>query len=339
MEGINFSHFWKIFVSDFIDVQDGKITVEDEVKDYHPIVQRGLCKLGWTYEQDLFHHFSLGRKNERPDFFIKYGHSLKHNQGIPVEVKMPNNVMDEENREQLIEYMRLSDSNIGIYIGEHVRVFYRPSLEDDLKIVIDAAFASEDLAGFLFAELFFSATFNTNSLKRELSRYYELEKMIDEKRLADFDNSTIPEGWLADRYNKRTYLQPSNSANGVGRKNKNQTPKRTPFNGAAAGSIEAGMFTNLQHTMNQGVEQELNTNNQRSIRLPSPEIPYYEYQLIGQYRNSFPNMTTQDWAEMAFVEKLYHDKIIPEDYYIARITEIRNRPLRGQRKGMKTPQT
>ena len=91
MANINFSHFWKNFASDFIEVQEGNITVEDEVKDYHPIVQHSFCKLGWTYEQDLFHHFSLGRKNERPDFFIKYNHSLKHNQGIPVEVKMPNN--------------------------------------------------------------------------------------------------------------------------------------------------------------------------------------------------------------------------------------------------------
>ena len=96
MANINFSHFWKSFASDFIEVQEGNIAVTDEVKDYHPIVQRGLCKLGWTYGQDLFHHFSLGRKNERPDFFIKHNQSLNHNQGIPVEVKLPYNVMDEE---------------------------------------------------------------------------------------------------------------------------------------------------------------------------------------------------------------------------------------------------
>ena len=206
MANINFSHFWKSFVSDFIEVQEGKITVTDEVKDYHPIVQRGLCKLGWAYEQDLFHHFSLGRKNERPDFFIKFDQSLKHNQGIPVEVKLPYNVMEEENREQLIEYMRLSDSNIGIYIGEHVRVFYRPSLEMDLKIVIDAAFTNEDLAGIVFAELFFSATFNIESLKAELNKYYELERLIDEKRFEDYDNSIVSEKWLADRYDKRAIL-------------------------------------------------------------------------------------------------------------------------------------
>ena len=212
MANINFSHFWKSFVSDFIEVQEGKITVEDEIKDYHPIVQRGLCKLGWTFEQDLFHHYSLGRKNERPDFFIKYDNSLKHNQGIPVEVKLPNNVMDEENREQLIEYMRLSDSNIGIYIGEHVRVFYRPSLEKDLKIVLDAAFANEDLAGVVFAELFFCATLDLESLKTELNKYYELERLIDEKRLTDFDNSIVSEEWLADRYDKRSCLHQTKSS-------------------------------------------------------------------------------------------------------------------------------
>ena len=225
MANINFSHFWKSFVSDFIEVQEGKITVTDEVKDYHPIVQRGLCKLGWTYEQDLFHHYSLGRKNERPDFFIKHDQSLNHNQGIPVEVKLPYNVMDEENREQLIEYMRLSDSNIGIYIGEHVRVFYRPSLEKDLKIVIDAAFANEDLAGLVFAELFFSATFDIESLKTELNKYYELERLIDDKRLKDFDNSTIPDGWLVDRFGKRAFLLQTKSS--VSREKKVSGKKQT----------------------------------------------------------------------------------------------------------------
>lgn len=207
MVNINFSHFWKNFVSEFVDIQEGKIVVADEVKDYHPIIQRSLCKLGWTYEQDLFHHFSLGRKNERPDFFIKYDHNLNHNQGIPVEVKLPDNVMDGENMEQLIEYMRLSDSNIGIYIGEHVRVFYRPSLEKDLKIVIDAAFANEDREGIAFAEFFFSATFDIESLKTELNKYYELERRIDEKNLMDYDNGTFPDGWLADRYDKRAHLR------------------------------------------------------------------------------------------------------------------------------------
>lgn len=243
MANINFSYFWKSFVSDFIEVQEGKIIVTDEVNDYHPIVQRCFCKLGWTSEQDLFHHFSLGRKNERPDFFIKYDHSLKHNQGIPIEVKMPNNVMDEENKEQLIEYMRLSDSNIGIYIGEHIRIFYRPSLEEDLKIVIDASFANEDIAGIVFTELFFSAAFNIESLKTTLNKYYELERLIDDKNLTDFDNSTIPEGWLVDRYEKRAFLSQTKSS--VGKKNKVRIIKQTnTISGSATNTPFIGSMKN-----------------------------------------------------------------------------------------------
>ncbi len=221
MAGINYSDFWKIFVSDFIDVHEGKINIEDEVKDYHPIVQQGFGKLGWNHGQDLFHHYSLGRKNEKPDFFIKYGKYLKHNQGIPVEVKLPNNAMDKENKEQLMEYMRLSDSNIGIYIGEHVRVFYRPSLEDDLKIVIDAEFTEGDIEGFFFAELFFTATFDMDSLKKKLNKCYELEKLIDEKKLTGNTEAIecFPEGWLPDRYVKRAQLQQLESTRIRGEKN------------------------------------------------------------------------------------------------------------------------
>lgn len=202
MDGINFSQFWKIFVSDFIDVQKGIITVVDEVNDYHPIVLRSICKLGWFFERDLFHHRAFGRKNERPDFFIEYD----YNRGIPVEVKLPDNVMNEENKEQLIEYMRLSDSNIGIYIGESVRVFYRPSLEKELKVILDAAFVEDDIEGMVFAELFFRGTFNIDSLKSNLNKYYEVERLIDEKKVLEIPekvNGHIPNEWIVDRYNKR----------------------------------------------------------------------------------------------------------------------------------------
>ena len=199
-----FSQFWKSFVSEFIDVQKSILLVQDEVKDYHPIVQRSLCKLGWTYNKDLFHHYSLGRKNEQPDFFIKYD----GNKGISLEVKLPNNVMSDENKDQLIEYMRLSDSNIGIYIGECVRVFYRPSLEKELKIILDAAFVEEDIEGGIFAELFFCGTFNIESLKRNLNKYYEVERLIDEKKVSEIPeriNEPIPNEWIVDRYNKRAF--------------------------------------------------------------------------------------------------------------------------------------
>lgn len=73
----------------------------------------------------------------------------------------------------------------------------------------------------------------------------------------------------------------------------------------------------------------------RYMRLPPPAIPVDEYNLISACCASTSNMTRMDWVELAFVEKLYHDKQISEDYYQQRRLEITSRPQRGKRKGMK----
>jgi len=206
MIDIDFSLFWSNFISELIAVQKGEINIKDKVKGYHPIVQFSLCRLGWNPGVDLFHHYSLGRKKEKPDFFITH----KGGRGIPIEVKLPSDVMNKSYTEQLIEYMRLSDSNIGIYIGEHIRVFYRPSIEDELKIVIDAALLKSDIEGLAFAELFFKPQFNIESLKSELNKYYMLEKLIDDYDFVENEKKLIPREWIVDRYNKRALLQTSN---------------------------------------------------------------------------------------------------------------------------------
>lgn len=74
---------------------------------------------------------------------------------------------------------------------------------------------------------------------------------------------------------------------------------------------------------------------ERITRLPNPGIPVHEYNLASEYCTRFDNMTRQDWMELAIIEKLYHDGQLPETEFKTRYNEIRNRPPRGQRKGMK----
>lgn len=73
----------------------------------------------------------------------------------------------------------------------------------------------------------------------------------------------------------------------------------------------------------------------RFMRLPNPQIPLAEYNLVSQYCNSLANMTRQDFVELAIVEKLHSLGILPDEDFLTRQTEIRNRPPRGQRKGTK----
>lgn len=73
----------------------------------------------------------------------------------------------------------------------------------------------------------------------------------------------------------------------------------------------------------------------RAMRLPNPQIPLAEYNMVSQYCNSFSNMTRQDFVELAIIEKLHNDGQMPDEDFNARYQEIKHRPTRGQRKGTK----
>lgn len=73
----------------------------------------------------------------------------------------------------------------------------------------------------------------------------------------------------------------------------------------------------------------------RMVRLPNPQIPVREYNLVSQYCSTYTNMTRQDFVELAILEKLHNDGQMPDDEFNTRHAEVRSRPSRGQRKGTK----
>ena len=73
----------------------------------------------------------------------------------------------------------------------------------------------------------------------------------------------------------------------------------------------------------------------RMVRLPNPQIPVREYNLVSQYCSTYTNTTRQDFVELAILEKLHNDGQMPDDEFNARHAEVRSRPSRGQRKGTK----
>ena len=85
-----------------------------------------------------------------------------------------------------------------------------------------------------------------------------------------------------------------------------------------------------------GVGQSLSSSEVRYMRLPNPQIPLKEYNLISTYCTSFANMTRQDFVELALVEKLHNDGMMTDGDFSARSAEIKNRPPRGHRKGLRS---
>ena len=76
-------------------------------------------------------------------------------------------------------------------------------------------------------------------------------------------------------------------------------------------------------------------NSERYTHLANPWISMREYNLASNYCNSFDNMTRMDWMELAIIEKLHNDGLMPDDEFKARHTEITSRPPRGLRTNTK----
>jgi len=84
-------------------------------------------------------------------------------------------------------------------------------------------------------------------------------------------------------------------------------------------------------------QQPLQVQEQRFMRLPNPQIPITEYNLVTRYCEQFSNMTRQDFVELAIIEKLWQEKLMSDEDFEQRKAAICARPPRGHRKGTKNP--
>ena len=90
--------------------------------------------------------------------------------------------------------------------------------------------------------------------------------------------------------------------------------------------------------MDQNIEASVPAAEQKTsrfVRLPNPQIPVDEYNLVTRYCEKFDNLTRQDFVELAIIEKLHNDGGMSQEDFNARYEEIRNRPIRGHRKNTK----
>ena len=110
---------WNEFCSYLIDCKER----DDSEERYHEIIESQLSVLGWKrYKGEICHKERIpsGHGFAEPDIVVKKDGV---NQMV-IEVKKPNHLQTKEERLQLLSYMRLCTLRIGIYIGEHIEIFY-----------------------------------------------------------------------------------------------------------------------------------------------------------------------------------------------------------------------
>lgn len=161
---------------------------------YHELVETQLQLLGWYKHLGEIHHkrnFSSGHGWIQPDIII----GKENDWQFVIEVKRPCHHQTHQDLEQLESYMRRIKVNVGIYIGEHIEVFYDKSdTNGGIRSVLRVALDVEDDNGATFVRLFSKDGFSKEEVEKfceqclvEQERRTKL-KEIKKKIIADADN-------------------------------------------------------------------------------------------------------------------------------------------------------
>lgn len=178
---------WKRFVYPLIE--DKKQDVEEDT--YHRHIENQLMLLGWEpWKGEVIHKQSLriGNRNRmEPDILIARDGEYQ----FVIEVKRPGNTQIKEEITQLESYMRQLRLDVGIYIGEHIEVFYDKPNTSHVLSVFKLAIELEEKRGSSFVDLFSKEKFSKDEIVnfceeriKEIQRQNSLNK-IKENLIAD----------------------------------------------------------------------------------------------------------------------------------------------------------
>ena len=141
---------WNQFV--YLLCEAKKKNVEEN--DYHSLIEQQLQLLGWfLFNGEICHKPSIhiGNSNHiQPDILIK----KDGEEEFVVEVKRPSHKLVKKDVEQLQSYMRQLKLSVGIYIGEHIEVFYDMAGSKDAISVLRIPIELNSNEGALFIDQF-----------------------------------------------------------------------------------------------------------------------------------------------------------------------------------------
>ena len=187
-------------------IEDKKQDVEEDT--YHRHIENQLMLLGWEpWKGEVIHKQSLriGNRNRmEPDILV----ARESEYQFVIEVKRPGNTQSKEEITQLESYMRQLRLDVGIYIGEHIEVFYDQPHSSHVLSVFKVAIELEEKRGSRFVDLFSKENFSKNEIVKfceerieEIQRQKSLNK-IKENLIADAQTQIAEslKPYLLDKY-------------------------------------------------------------------------------------------------------------------------------------------
>lgn len=150
--------------------------------------------LGWKSNNiELELSLPIGNNNSiRPDIVL----CLNNIPFIPIEIKRPANVCNER-QEQLISYMRQLKSNIGLYIGNDIRLFYDDPNDINTSIcVLKIKLEDNDDKGVILCNLLCFDSFDKIKIDNYCKEKYN--EITNHKRIKEYFELFFSEDKLDD---------------------------------------------------------------------------------------------------------------------------------------------
>ena len=195
---------WNQFVYDLIESKAKNI----EEEPYHALIENQMQLLGWAkYRKEILHkqNVAIGRTYIQPDILIEKDGEVQ----FVIEVKRPVYTQTKKDIDQLVSYSRQMKQKVGIYIGEHIEVFYDKPGEKEAISVITIPLELDNKRGARFVDLFSREKFTEQSIVsfceeciEEKHRQENLNK-VKESLISDAQTQIMEalKPYLVEKYN------------------------------------------------------------------------------------------------------------------------------------------
>ena len=191
---------WNQFVFDLCEAK--KRDVDEDC--YHSLIETQLQLLGWAkYKGEICHKPNIPIGNSKyiqPDILVKHDGDDQ----FVIEVKRPVHTQTERERVQLESYMRQLKLDVGIYIGEHLEVFYDKPKSRDAVSVLSVPLSIDSKQGAKFVERFSKEHFSKDAIVEFCEQ--RIKEMERQANLNKIKESLVADAQVQIRESLRPYL-------------------------------------------------------------------------------------------------------------------------------------
>lgn len=173
-------NIWNTICSELLEEKSRQAT---EKEYQNKVFTHFYYLLGWYCERvKQQYQERSGRTYVYPDMvFFSNNEKL-----FVIEMKKPTHTQHNEDIEQLSSYMRLLQVQFGIYIGEHIELYYKPYNCDKLTSVLKIELTPNSKKGEKFVELFKQENFSIEGLSTFCKS--QIEEIEKEKQINEYIN-------------------------------------------------------------------------------------------------------------------------------------------------------